>query len=364
MGSKIKLFFKYFCLCLIIIVLVYFCFFMFKKGFNNKEEYILSYNKKAIIDYKVYLKKNNFFDNSFLTKEELVKNNRSIITSLIDYLDINYTYNMRYSDVVNGEYTYYIELIMKANKTNSENGNYWTKTYQIVEPKKINIDDGNNFSIFQNVKINYEKYNKILDDFKKEHGLATDGKLEIALVVTSSVNNENIKEQIVLNNRESFHIPLSQMAVDASITIDNKGEEVGNVKEIVKLNDTRFIKYRVVALILGFSAFACILLLINLIKHGRSLREYSIELKKILSAYDDIVVNVNALPNINDLNVIHVESFDELLNAHSEVRMPINCYISKRKNRATFILINEAIAWVYILKDKNKQKRDINEKEY
>lgn len=364
MISKIKLILKYFCLCLIILLLAFFSFIMFKKSFNNKEQHMLSYNKVALIDYKVYLKENNFFDTSFLTKEELIMNNRSIITSLIDYLDINYKYNMKYSDVVSGEYTYYVELILKANKMNSENENYWSKIYQITEPQKININNEKNFGIIQNVKINYEKYNNILDDFKKQHGLATDGKLEISLVVSSTVNNEKITKKINLNNRESFNIPLSQMAVDATITLDEKGEEVGNVKEIVKLKDSKFVIYKVIASLLGISAIGLFVLLINLVKHGRSLREYSILLKKILSSYDDIIVNVNTLPDVSDLNVIHVESFDELIDAHGEVRMPINCYINEQKHRTSFVLMSESIAWVYVLKDKNHKKRDKDEKEY
>ena len=72
MTSKKKLFLKYFCLCLIIVLLVIFSFVMFKKGFNNEEHYTLSYNKTALIDYKVYLKDNDFLI-PFLTKEELIR---------------------------------------------------------------------------------------------------------------------------------------------------------------------------------------------------------------------------------------------------------------------------------------------------
>ncbi len=360
--SKNKLFLKYFCLCIIIVILMLFSFFMFKKGFSNKEQYVLSYNKTSLIDYKVYLKDNDFFDVSFLTKEELIRNNRSIITNLIDYLEINYKYDMKYSDVVKGEYTYYVELILKANKMNSEDKNYWDKTYQITEPKKLIINNEKNFGIIQNVKIDYEKYNNILDDFKKQQGLATNGNLEVALVVESNVKNEKITKKINLNNRESFNIPLSQMAVDASITLDEKGEKIGSVNETIKSNDFKFTKYKIIALLSSSLSITFLIVLIILIRYDRTLREYSIKLKKILSGYDDIVVNVNVLPDVSKLNIIHVESFAELLNAHGEVRMPINCYISKRKNKATFILINEPIAWVYILKDKNLKKSDIDEK--
>ena len=76
---------------------------------------------------------------------------------------------------------------------------------------------------------------------------------------------------------------------------------------------------------------------------------YDKELKRILSTYDGIIVNVSSLPDLEKFNVIKVKSFDELLDAHSEVRLPINYY--RQKNRSTFILVNDTMLWMYILKN-------------
>jgi hypothetical protein len=77
--------------------------------------------------------------------------------------------------------------------------------------------------------------------------------------------------------------------------------------------------------------------------------KYYTELKKILSTYDGIIVNVSSLPDLDKFNVIKVRSFEELLDAHSEVRLPINYY--PQKHKATFILVNDTMLWMYTLRN-------------
>ncbi len=72
-------------------------------------------------------------------------------------------------------------------------------------------------------------------------------------------------------------------------------------------------------------------------------------LKKILSTYDGIIVNVATLPKSRGYNIVKVKSFDELLDAHSEVRLPINYY--RQKGKSTFILVNDTMLWMYVLRN-------------
>jgi hypothetical protein len=81
----------------------------------------------------------------------------------------------------------------------------------------------------------------------------------------------------------------------------------------------------------------------------KSENKYYVELKRILSTYDGIIVNVSSLPDLTKFNVIKVRTFDELLDAHGEVRMPINYY--SQKNKATFILVNDTMLWMYVLRN-------------
>ena len=73
---------------------------------------------------------------------------------------------------------------------------------------------------------------------------------------------------------------------------------------------------------------------------------YHKEINKILSTYDSIIVNSDNIRDLSKYNVIKVNKFEELLDAHSEVRMPIN-YVEVKENYSIFVLINNDVAWIY-----------------
>lgn len=357
MENKSQLVVRYVLFILLIAGLTFLSVSLIRKGFNDKKIYIINYQPETEIDYKVYLKKNNFFDNKYLTKSDLTQNNRSIITSLIDYIDVNFKYTVHYTDKVTGQYRYYIKTIIEANKVNVEGGNYWSKEYRLTETKSVDLKDKNNFTINENIKIDYDKYNSILNEFKKQYGLVTNGILKVVLVAQSNVTNDNITKNISLDNNETLIIPLSQLAVEATISLDEGSKTSSNISEIVKLKDTKYIIYKVCGVICGIGAIACIVLMIQLIQNQKSLNAYNLTLKKILNNYDNVIVNVDVMPDVSKLNVIHVNSFEELIDAHGEVRMPINYYQSKKENKSAFILINDKIAWIYILRDKREKHK-------
>ena len=53
--------------------------------------------------------------------------------------------------------------------------------------------------------------------------------------------------------------------------------------------------------------------------------------------------------------MIKVESFEELIDAHSEVRMPINYY--QTKDYSIFLLFNDNTAWKYVLEKRKKRSK-------
>jgi hypothetical protein len=68
---------------------------------------------------------------------------------------------------------------------------------------------------------------------------------------------------------------------------------------------------------------------------------------------------VATLPDISDMKLIEVTTFDELIDVYNEVRMPINFYNSKEGEEAIFIIVNDNMAWRFILgKDNLENHRD------
>ena len=106
------------------IILLIVGFYFLLMSLNNKEIIDLGTIENKDLNYKVYLNSNNYFENKYLDE------NKVYIRKLVDYIDARMNYNLEFKQKVSGEYTYYVEGIVEANKTNSQNGNYW-RNYQI-----------------------------------------------------------------------------------------------------------------------------------------------------------------------------------------------------------------------------------------
>ena len=163
-------------------------------GLNNKEKVSIRYVGKNDIDYKVYLKKNRFFETPYLEK------GKSYITSLIKKINATYTYNLTFSEEVKGTYNYYIKGKITADK--KEGSNYWTKEYLLTTPKVREINYKDNIFIQENIDIDYNKFNDYLKEFKSTVNVPVDAKLEVFLVVESDVSSEEM--ELPINSKLSL----------------------------------------------------------------------------------------------------------------------------------------------------------------
>ena len=328
------------CLCIVMSA------FYYSKYSKRNSSIVLDYTEASNIDYKVYLKKNNFFDNEFLTKSELEANNMSIITQLIDHINFTYSYAMNFSEPISGQYTYYLKGVVGAN-SGDNSSKYWSKEYILTEKTTKDILNSKNYSFIISTDINYDKYNELLATFKKEFGLSADGKLDVVLVVENTIENEGFKNSSLVSSDVSVSIPLTINAMNMKIDANN-GNKSDTFKETFTSTDKVFKLYKL--LVMCFVGIALILLifLVRLIVRQKKENKYFILLKKILSTYDGIIVNIATLPKSTGYNIVKVKSFDELLDAHSEVRQPINYYNSGNKH--VFILVGDSMMWVYKLR--------------
>ena len=314
-------------------------------GLNTKKTISLKYQENNDIDYKVFLKDNDFFEQNYIEK------GKTYITSLIDYIQINYNYNIDFSDEVDAEYKYKVMAKIESNKSDTT-GNYWTKEIDITKELTEKVSDKPNYSINQQVNIDYNQYNELLNEFKKSVGLTNStGLLSVYLIIDSNVSTKEIKTPIKSNL--VLKLPLSELAIEASIDSDVSN----NIKVIKKSVKEDGLFYNILVALGLFCIVLAIFLVFVLIRSKRLYKKnykYDLELDKILSTYDSIIVNIKDLPNIDDYDVIKVESFEELIDAHSEIRKPINYY--RTRDYSIFLLMNDNIVWEYILRRKRRKR--------
>ena len=318
-------------------------------GMNDKKTININYEENNSINYKVYLKENKFFETPYLEE------GRTYIASLIDYIDADFHYEIKYNRPFTGHVKYKYVAILQANKKNST-GYYWNKEYDLSEERSIDIENNTNVIISDNVKVNYSKYNEILSQFKKAYNLDTNSELKIVMRVVNTADFDKIDHPVGIDSEIGITVPLLEQAIDVSINKEtNNSKNVLTIKE--KSHKVGFLIFKITGTILLFTAIFGMIETSRYSKRFKRSHTYILELDKILKNYDSIIANVKNLPDISGYRKIEVDKFEELLDVYNEVRMPINYYQDKTGKESTFIIINNDVAWIYRLKDRKKVDR-------
>lgn len=173
-----------------------------------KKTYKINYSDSSDLDYKVYLKKNPYFDTKYLGKD------KQYISSIIDYVDADFTYNFSSEDDIDIDYEYYI--LATLNVTNTDGKVIYDKKEYLQSSKKVTAEN-KSLSIKENVKVNYDKYNKMAKDFIDEYGLTANASLVVSLMVDVRGKNSRFDKAISDNGVIALNIPLTTKTVDLSL---------------------------------------------------------------------------------------------------------------------------------------------------
>ncbi len=340
---KNKSFLKYFVYSFIsFIFLIIFVFTCFKFIKNYKIANIIK-DEHSNINYNVYLKENNDFNETYYSRVNVEKNNKKFISNLIDHLDIKYYYNVKLNDDVTGYYTYFVKAILTSEQ---KGANFWIKEYPLTKEKTVVLDNMHEYSITDEVSVNYQDYYKILLDFKNKYNVDTDELAKFELVINSHYGNDDFDMDNA--NTISLDIPLNDKST--SIIINEKTSTKDN--EVISNSIEEYKMYGSMALSSFIIASLFIILIINQYLMNRINTKYTSKVKEILIKYDDIIVEANGLPSLKNYYVIKVKNFSEMLDAYNNIGKPINHY--QEKNKSTFTIINDKVIYVYVLKDKSQ----------
>lgn len=120
-------------------------------------------------------------------------------------------------------------------------------------------------------------------------------------------------------------------------------------------------------IVVGTIALILFITLIIVIVGSRSEESiYKSELNKIFKTYDAILVKSSVIPDLDDRNIIIVETMDDLVNAQVEIRKPI--FYKQQVSCCSFFLLDDKDACTYVLKLNDTIESDldilIKEKKY
>lgn len=328
----------------IVVILIFYIIsvlFLFK-AFSTKDDTNVYLNESIIVDDTVILKENNYY------KEQSLTNQNRYIAALIDKIKLDFNYVLTLSDEIDYDISYYVDSLFYIYEIDHPENVLWKNEKILIDKTDVDNSLKNTLKLNETVEIDYNEYNQQVKDFVKNYVLLTDSKLRIDLHFVMSSVDPNYSDDFNYEKVVTVEIPMNEQ----TISIEKTNDKLNNV--VLSKSVETFNVLSIVYLLLGITS--SIIAAIFLFKLFVLLRNYVFNttpyqkaLNKILTTYDHLIVNSTTYPDIDGLSIIEVTTFDELLDAQEELRMPIIHYEIVKHKKSIFVIINNNSACVYYL---------------
>lgn len=309
----------------------------------EKKELLYSYNLNKNVNYEVQLNESEFFENNNLDM------NKTYISSLVNKINMDFRYTLSGNKKSDTKYMYQVIAVTDvkyAGNSGDTEGTIWSKQDVLLEPKEAEISSSA-INITDNFDIDFASYNEEVKKFKEEFRFPIKATLQIKLIIKCDMNVQGVDDAVVESSIMNVNMDLAQDVF--SIEKEFKDSET---KEIYKTTKASKNVNKPLLIIGTLLVIAAILIMLEAIRKSIKFSkrsDYAIALNRILKNYGDIVAEIVSPVEIDNLNIIEVKNFDQLLDIEEEIRMPILFYETIPNEQGEFIIICDNMAYRYVI---------------
>jgi len=327
---------------------------LLNSSFSVKEAEVTNYSEQGNLDYKVYLKPNDFYETEYLGK------GMYYIASLIENIDITFNYQFIIDNEINMDLGYRVYANLRITDS-SESNIFFEKKYELKPRKEVKLKEEKQYFLTEKIEIDYDYYNKIANDFKSVYGL--DATSNLIVYMEFDKNITDLENKGLLNNSSemSVKVPLSQKSLDISMndTGINKTDKIIGKKTMTFDN----ISLAIIALVLylvGVIVLIKLLKLLSLLSVRKTVYDKYVE--RILKEYDRLIVETTSHESFEGKNIIKIQKIEELLDARDSLKLPIIYRSIVKHQKCYFYIKQENNIYLMVVKatdlevDKNEKK--------
>ena len=309
---------------------------------------LVSYQENGNLDYNVYLKPNEFYDNEYLEKDMVY------IASLIKNIDVDVNYDFIISEKEDIDFTY--QVLGKLSVYNdSKTSVLFEKEYTLLDTKRITEEEIKTKKINEKINIDYDYYNNLANSFKSTYGVESESDLTIYVKINKVIDGININE----NSQMSLTIPLTQKTINIQINNEN----INAVRNIISDEKLSFLD-GVLIFFLAISILAIIVSLFHLLKLLLLLRtkksKYDKYVERLLIEYDRLIVETSTTPDFIKKKIIKIEKFQELLDLRDSMNKPIMYHNLVKHHKCYFYVDQFNTCYLHVVKASDME--DSNDK--
>ena len=343
--NKIRKSTKYATIIISVIVLI-FSFINFiktiqKQNMKTSTKEIYKYTNKFNYDYKV-----NLISNKYMTNEEIKDKNLAYVTDLIDNIKLNLNYDYSANKRSETKCIYSVVGLMQAVYTkNGDEQKIWEKEETLINEKELN-SASDNVQIKENLKLDLKDKNELINNFKQQLGMSIEAKYTVKLKIKIITDVEG--KEVIDELTPFINIDLAEKTT--TITGQNDLENTEYISKEYNITEKASVyKLFVYAVLIGISVFA--LKHVSKFKVANVVRnEYKYELNRILKICQDKIVEVSTKPNDEEIEVVYVKDFGEIVKVSEELFKPILYYNAKENEEAWFSVMSGKTSYRFVLR--------------
>ncbi len=306
-----------------------------------KSKYYIGYTEGGSIDYNVFLKENEFYDEDYIGKDQ------SYVASLIDRIIANYSYTIDMdTDDVNYRYSYTIKSRLEI-LDNITDVPIYNPERELVRVQDKSQNTSNKLTINEIVVINYDEYNDLANKFLETYSLTkTTSHIVVTLEVDVLSDCEAFSGSAVDTYKSELRIPLTTETVNIKMTSAVPDDEA---KMIACTRGAGSEAFRTTAIVLGVIDVLAIALLAAFVLLTRTPDiTYTARLKKIVSQYKSYIQKINNLFETHGYQTILVNTFEEMLEIRDTIQAPILMHENEDKTCTKFMIPTDSkLLYVY-----------------
>lgn len=320
--------------------------FMIKATKQSKISKDIVYIENSNLDYKVYLKENDFFNTRYLEEEN------QYIASLIDYIEVNFRYELQASE--SGlNYKYIYKIVAEVNVEDKINHKSLYKFKEdLIESKEYEHNTKSKLIINEPIKVDYNRYNDIIKRFVDLYDLDNSNASVNVNMYVDLLDNETIDKDKKNTPAISLTIPLTTETMAIDIESNKIFDNPINVCK--NINQGKYLYVTVLLVILDIISIIKLIFFINDTKNEKAV--YKMRLRKIMSNYGSYIQKLNNEYDFKNHQILEIKSFEDLLQIKDTLNKPILMTEKALAMETFFFIPSEENVYVYELNAGNLRK--------
>ena len=283
------------------------------------------------------------------------------IASLIDTINLKFSYTFTTNKDIDYKATYYIEAITRVYGKDNQSV-LFEKKEKLTQDEEVVKEDIMANHIYKEVSIDYDRFNDFVKGFKTSYLLNYDSNVTIVLHVNTVGKSDEFND-IDTSGVAIAVIPLTEQTIN--VNIDSKNiSNTGSVYDDSMWANVNYVYLSGLIISSLADLYSIYLLLRYLIISYKNRNKYEVTLKKILKEYDSIIANSLDPIDEEDYKILNLSSFEELRDVHDNLGMPIIFNEISQGKISNFTIAYDNLLYRYTLDAKKLKKGgDKNEKE-